>query len=468
VSGAPADAAAFFETVRTLRAGPLPEARELFTGEAPLLVARAPGRLDVMGGIADYSGSLVLQLPLREATFAAVQRQADRTIEVVSLPSEGGSRAVRARVPLAALEEAGRPAPYESAREFFRRDPDTHWAAYVAGAFPVLARERGLSFPGGARILIASSVPGGKGVSSSAALEVAAMKAVATAFGLDLSGRALALLAQKVENLVVGAPCGVMDQMTATCGDEGRLLALLCQPAELQDPVAVPDDLALYGIDSGLRHAVTGADYTSVRVAAFMGLRILVEAGGAAAGGYLANVDAALFDRRWAALLPERLGGAAFLQRFGGTADSVTAVDPGRDYAVRVATAHPVHEHARVRAFAALLREPAGPERRRRLGALMLEAHRSYSACGLGSPGTDRLVELAGAEPALHGAKITGGGSGGTVAVLADAGPAGAEAVQRVAARYRAETGHAATVFAGSSPGADAFGVVSLAPARRG
>jgi galactokinase len=471
VSTARAGAEAFLETLRTLPESPQPEARALFAPGAPVVVARAPGRLDVMGGIADYSGSLVLQLPLREATFAAVQRQAERTVEIVSLPSEGASRAVQARVPLAALEEGGRPAAYEQARAFFAQDPLTHWAAYVAGAFLVLARERGASFAGGARILVSSTVPGGKGVSSSAALEVAAMKAVAGAFALDVAGRDLALLCQKVENLVVGAPCGVMDQMTAACGTEGRLLALLCQPAELREPVALPDDVALYGIDSGLRHAVTGADYTSVRVAAFMGHRLLMDAASLGPRDYLANLDAAEFDTRWAAVLPERMSGADFLRRWDGTTDPVTTVDPAREYAVRVATAHPVHEHARVRAFADLLRAPAGPRRRQLLGTLMRQSHASYSACGLGSAGTDRLVELAGGEPALHGAKITGGGSGGTVAILADAGAAGAEAVARVAGRYRAETGHAATVFEGSSPGADAFGLVDFsppAPARRG
>lgn len=454
-----ADAAAFLETVRALDMGAEAEARGLFRRDAPVVVARAPGRLDVMGGIADYSGSLVLQLPLREATFAAVQRQKPRTIDIVSLLAPGESRSISASVPLAALEEDGRPAAYETARSFFARDPRRHWAAYVAGAFLVLARERGAAFAEGARILVSSSVPGGKGVSSSAALEVAAMKAIAGAFGLDVSGRELALLCQRVENLVVGAPCGVMDQMTAACGQEGRLLALLCQPAELREPVAIPGDVALYGIDSGLRHAVTGADYGAVRVATFMGARILAE-GGLDLRGALANVDASEFDHRWAALLPERLGGAAFLERYGGTGDTVTAVDPDREYAVRVATAHPIHEHARVRAFADLLRAPASPRRRQLLGALMCGSHESYSACGLGSPGTDRLVELAAAEPALHGAKITGGGSGGTVAVLADAGAEGAEAVARVAARYRSETGHAAYVFTGSSPGADAFGSV--------
>ena len=65
-----------------------------------------------------------------------------------------------------------------------------------------------------------------------------------------------------------------MDQMTATCGERDRLLVLRCQPADLRPSLAWPEDLGLWGIDSGERHAVSGADYTSVRAGAFMGYRI--------------------------------------------------------------------------------------------------------------------------------------------------------------------------------------------------
>lgn len=102
------------------------------------------------------------------------------------------------------------------------------------------------------------------------------------------------------------------------------------------------------------------------------------------------------------------------------------------------------------------------------LGELMLQSHASYSACGLGSDGTNRLVNIvrqhmmaarrAGTPPALYGAKITGGGSGGTVCVLGLAGPAGQAAVDAVAAQYREETGYQPFVFAGSSMGAVSFG----------
>jgi L-arabinokinase len=95
------------------------------------------------------------------------------------------------------------------------------------------------------------------------------------------------------------------------------------------------------------------------------------------------------------------------------------------------------------------------------MGALMGESHASYGACGLGSAGTDRLVELvrgAGPEAGLFGAKITGGGSGGTVAVLATS-DAEAE-VRAIARRYAIESGREAEVFAGSGPGEEEIGVI--------
>jgi len=131
---------------------------------------------------------------------------------------------------------------------------------------------------------------------------------------------------------------------------------------------------------------------------------------------------------------------------------------------VRAAAEHPILEHARVRQFRALLAAgAAADDERAALGQLMFQSHASYSACGLGSDGTDRLVELvreAGPARGLHGAKITGGGSGGTVAILATRGSR--PAIDEIARRYVQETGRAVTVFSGSSPGARSYGVHSL------
>jgi L-arabinokinase len=360
------------------------------------------------------------------------------------------------------LEQGGHPISYAEARNSFKKDPDRAWAAYVAGSFLVLMREKGVVFPQGARILIDSSVPEGKGVASSAAIEVAVMMAVGAAFNLNLEPGEVANLCQKVENLVVGAPCGIMDQMTSVFGEENRLLSLLCQPAEIQASLAIPDNLSFWGIDSGIRHAVSGADYTSVRVGAFMGYTILKKLANNDWGGYLANLTPSELEQKYLSHLPEAIKGSDFLARYGSTDDTVTEVDPDVTYAVRQPTAHPVYEHFRLRAFSRLLAGDAvanGPL----LGELMYDSHASYSDCGLGSEGTNTLVDLArqaGPERGIFGAKITGGGCGGTVAILGrrDAGPA----VQTIAETYAQTTGRKPNVFTGSSPGAAAFGHLHL------
>lgn len=443
------DVSAFLDTLHR-------EGARLFAPAEPLYVSRAPGRLDVMGGIADYSGSLVLELPLREAALVAVQIDAERCLRIDSLSVEGNGRSAHFKMPLDLFDKID----YASAQAFFRRDPATSWAAYAAGAFLVLMRERGVKFDRGARILIASKVPEGKGVSSSAALEVSVMQAVAAAFAIRIEPREMALLCQKVENLVVGAPCGVMDQMTSVCGEENRLLALLCQPAELRGMVELPADVAVWGLDSGVRHEVSGADYGSVRTGAFMGLRMI---DAPRLDNYLARLAPSEFEQHCAARLPERILGSEFLAYYGETVDTVTRVDAAREYAVRTSAAHPVHEHFRVRAFAELLSGPLTERALELLGELMYQSHASYSACGLGSTATDRLVELAreaGAPQGIYGAKITGGGSGGTVCVLGRA--TAFEAVQKIAGRYAGETGHQPYLFQGSSPGAAAFGHLKL------
>jgi galactokinase len=443
-------------------------------------VARAPGRLDVMGGIADYSGALVLQWPIREATRVALLPWREPRLSITSVGPAGGER--HCDVPLELVADPQR--PYAEVRAWFASEPARHWAAYVAGVFHVLSREHGVHFRNGAAILIESDVPEGKGVSSSAAIEAATMEAVVAAWKVSVEPRVRAVRCQQVENLIVGAPCGVMDQMAAICGEAGSLMALLCQPAEFQGSVGLPEGLGVWGIDSGIRHAVTGADYGAVRVGAFMGYRVLAALAGLRVtpgqqaghvhvedprwGGYLANVGSEAF-RRFEREVPEALDGDAFLALYQGTTDLVTSVDPARRYAVRTPTAHPIYEHERVTEWARLLTaSPAAAAGldAARLGALMYESHASYSACGLGSEGTDRLVSLArtaGPGRGIHGAKITGGGSGGTVAILADA--SAGDTVRALAREYAGESGRDAYVFEGTSPGAARIGAIRLDPA---
>jgi galactokinase len=448
--------------------------RNFFTSPRELIVTRAPGRLDLMGGIADYSGSLVLQWPIEAAVHLAIQRHSGKRLRIVSVPEAPNKTARLFEIDLDELLGAD----YSTLRARFSDEPENHWAAYIAGAIPVLVRERNASFYEGADILIRSAVPEGKGVSSSAALEVATMQALAAAYELKISAPEMALLCQKVENLLVGAPCGVMDQMTAACGETNRLLELLCQPADLKGTIALPKELEVWGIDSGIRHSVDGTDYRTVRTAAFMGYRIIAGLAGLPSkqidagrlviddqrwNGYLANISPQEFAREYAPHVAERMSGQNFLDNYEGITDNVTSVDPSVEYPVLAATRHPIHEHARVSSFAAMLKNWRGDEQARKLGELMYESHESYSRCGLGSDGTDALVALVRETAAddLYGAKITGGGSGGTVAVLGASGAG--EAVCKVAACYREQTRYEPAVISGSSPGSNAFGYLKVA-----
>lgn len=416
----------------------------------PVHIARAPGRLDVMGGIADYSGALVLQMPIAEAAHVALQRTAGDTLELVSVDGdEQRAVSLSARLLLATPDDARRALSAGMALQ---------WSAYVVGPMLVALQAQQRTWRGGLRVLIDSAVPEGKGVSSSAALEVATLRAFAAAAGLDLDGPTLATLCQQAENHVAGAPCGIMDQMTSACGQAGALLALRCQPATIEGYRPVPDGLAVWGLDSGIRHAVGGSDYGAVRAGAAMGMRIIADLVGAATppfDGFLANIPPSLFVERFAPHLPETMVGDAFIERYGSVFDPIATVEPNRTYTVFAPTAHPVGEQHRLACFAAMARQPVDDEVAALLGEMMFQSHASYGRCGVGSDGTDALVTAVrevGPAAGLYGARITGGGSGGTVAILgrADARPQ----VQQIADRYAKQFGHRPYLFEGSSPGA--------------
>ena len=460
------------ERVRSLPNAADPSVARFLAVDRSVVIGRAPGRLDVMGGIADYSGSLVLEMPLACATFAVAQAQDAGRLDVLSLreglPSRFG-------IDLGEITTGVSSTP-EALADRFARDANDRWAAYVVGSVYRCLTSNGVAPIHGVRLLITSDVPEGKGVSSSAALEVATMASVAACYGLDIDGASLAAACQWAENHIARAPCGIMDQMTSALGRHDRLLRLRCQPASVEGHVAVPEGYRFYGIDSGIRHAVSGSDYGTVRTAAFMGYRMIADRAGLTTTsdggrvhvederwrGYLTNITPNELASDFADWLPNRMRGAEFLARYAGITDAVTRVNPEAWYPVRQATSHPVYENERVTRFGELL--STGLEHSDAavsMGALMFRSHASYSACGLGSDGTDRLVDLVAAtDPAqgLFGAKITGGGSGGTVAVFGTT--AARSAIHHIARQYEQETGIHAHVFDGSGPGADEIGVI--------
>jgi L-arabinokinase len=400
-----------------------------------------------MGGIADYSGSLVLQMPIAEETRCTIEMSDTRVVEV-----ESSKRDRPFAIGLDRILRGGDLGGHEALRDYFWADPATHWASYIVGVIQVMALEEGLILPSGVKIYVDSDVPEGKGVSSSAALEVAVMRACLHLIGAELDSKRLALLCQMAENHVAGAPCGIMDQMTASCGEPGRLMKLLCQPAELTGFVDLPPGLQVWGIDSGVQHAVSGSEYSTVRAAARMGERMLERAlgeGDNPFGGFLANAGSVPDALRLAKELPVSMSGTEFLKEHGGISDDVVEVEADVVYPVRAATLHPIVEHERISRFARLLEVGDGSEKTLAMaGELMYLSHVGYSSCGLGSPGTDRLVEMVrgvGYRAGLFGARITGGGSGGSVAVLGRG-----EAfhhLERIAATYEQETGLSTQVF---------------------
>jgi galactokinase len=454
--------------------------RTFLSADAATYIARAPGRLDVMGGIADYSGATVLELPLRYATAVLLQGQAAPRCDLATW--RAGRWHLFSMELATVVDPAGSLGTPRALGSWLAARESGRWAGYIVGTIQYClqrARRAGLRTPAGLRLLVDSSVPEGRGVASSAALEVASGAAAAAICGIEITAAELATACQAVENHVVGAPCGIMDQMTSACGRQDRLLRLRCQPGTIEGHVEIPKGYRVYGIDSGITHAVSGADYGTVRTAAFMGYRMIAAAAGvptdvvgtrvrtrdAQWGGYLANVSVAAFTA-YRDGLPEEMTGEEFLERYQGITDTATSVRPDRRYPVRPATEHPVREQARVQRFAELLGVlPDEPQAALELGRLMYESHRSYAACGLGSDGTDRLVEMVaeqGARRGLFGAKITGGGSGGTVAVL---GTREAEPlVRELAARYQAATGRDGCVFVDSGRGVEDTGVLRVGP----
>ncbi len=439
-----------------------------FLRGAPITVGRAPARIDVMGGIADYSGSVVFEGTLGRAALVGFQPRPDRMLRVRSVLLEELGQPCEVLVSLEELFEGDEPLDYERAHALLTRDGDRRWAAYVLGAPVVLAKEGIVRMDSGANFLLWSDIPVGVGVASSAAVEVAAMFALLRGMAVEIEGERLAALAQVVENRIVGAPCGIMDQVTSALGEGGKLLALRCQPCEVLGLHELPPDVRIFGVSSHLEHSVGGDPYRAARVSAFMGLKIILadkqKRGVAVAqeDGYLCNISPRAYRERFRPLLPESITGAEFLRTYGESTDPVTQVDPDTTYRVRLGAEHPIYENHRVQAFIECIKRARAGDRTAlpEAGQLMYASHLSYSRnCGLGSEETDLLVRLVrqrGPESGLYGAKTTGGGCGGTVAILAEA--AAENAVRQLAADYEKQVGIKPDLFDDTSPGAYAFG----------
>jgi galactokinase len=341
----------------------------------------APGRVNLIGEHTDYSGGLVLPVAVDCSVTvrwrpdrAAIRLRSTEFPETVELDSDGAARG----------ELAG-------------------WVRYAAAAAGLL-RERGRPAVG-LDGTVSSTVPVGAGLASSAALTVAVALALCRAAEFVLPRLELARVAQEAERRAVGVPVGLMDPAVSLLARRGHALLLDCGSGRHRS-VALPAELDVVVLDSGLRHSHEHSGYATRR---------------AELERALASLDGA----RPSELTVEEAERAALAA--------------GVDEVARRRLRHVVSENERVRACVRALEMPGGPDRDA-LGVLFRQGHTSLrDDFEVSIPELDLLVELAYAEGAVA-ARLTGGGFGGSVVALTDR--AGADAVAaRVTAAYCARTG---------------------------
>ncbi|QIB45311.1 galactokinase [Streptomyces aureoverticillatus] len=356
-------------------------------GYEPAGVWAAPGRVNLIGEYTDFNEGFVMPLALPHTAVAAVARRDDGILRVHSADVAGPvvELAVDSLTPLS----------------------DGGWAAYPAGVVWAL-RDAGHAV-GGADVHLASTVPTGAGLSSSAALEVVTALALDELYELDLTRRELALLAQRAENAFVGVPCGVMDQMASAACEAGHVLHLDCRDLSVRQ---VPFDLAGEGlvllvVDTRVKHALGDGAYAERRAGCEAGARAL---------GVTHLRDVPFAE------LPSAL-------------DRLPDTDDGR---VRRYVRHVVSDDHRVERVMALL--DAGDVRG--IGPVLTEGHVSLrDDLRISCAELDLVVEASCAGGAL-GARMTGGGFGGSAVVLAEA--ADADAVTKSVREAFAGAGFAA------------------------
>ena len=357
-------------------------AAEAFTarfGAAPEGVWAAPGRVNVIGEHTDYNGGHVLPVALPHTIRAAVARRDDGRLVLASL--QHGDADVEVAV---ADLTPGTPGG---------------WAGYPAG---VVDQVRA-SVPGGLTLLVDGDVPAGAGLSSSAALECAVALALSDLFGLGLAPDELVDVARRAENDFVGAPTGILDQSASVLCTAGHALHLDTRDRSWQQvPLDLAAaDLALLVVDSGTTHDHAESGYG---------------------------------DRRRECEEAARRLGVEFLCDVPDV-DGLAALDDGTDEgAVLLRRArHVVTEDARVAEVVALLRGGADP---RETGPVLTAGHASLrDDFQISVPELDRVVEVA-LEAGAYGARMVGGGFGGSAVALV-----GADAVDAVGAAVAERAG---------------------------
>ena len=360
---------------------PAPTFEELF-GRRPSVRATAPGRVNLMGDHTDYNEGFVLPAAIPQHTEVELEPRGDRVVRIWSDQFRGAA-----------------PVEYRLGEEA----RDGGWADYARGITRMMAE---CGPVGGFDARIASRVPVGSGLSSSAALEIALARAVREAFTLRVSDVELAKAARKAENEFVGAPVGIMDQMACSLADGASALFLDTRSLEFER-VPLPGSAALIVIHSGVSHRHADGGYGARR-------RECLEAAAALDVSALRDVSSAESAR-------------------------IDALRPPLDRRAR----HVVSENQRVVDTATALR--AGDLAR--IGRLFLESHMSLrDDFEVSVPEIDALVQIASRVRGVHGARLTGGGFGGSVVALADSAVVRRAAVE-IADAYAEATGRRAQVL---------------------
>jgi galactokinase len=332
--------------------------------------------VNLIGEHTDYNGGFVLPTAIPQQTHVELTPRTDRTVEARSANTTT-------------------PGTFVLGKEQRRGD----WLDYVQGLTWAL-REAGFADFDGFELAIQSDVPLGAGLSSSAALEVAVLRALRHAFVLELDDVRLAQLAQGAENDFVGAHCGIMDQMAASLADDTAALFLDTRSLKYRR-VRLPVDADLVVIHSGVSHEISGGDYNTRRAECEEAARRL----GVAQLRDLSSADVARVLE-----LPDPLGHRA---------------------------RHVITEDERVLEAVSVL---DGGDLKR-LGELFYASHDSMrDDFEVSVPDVDLLVDLARGDPDVYGARMTGGGFGGSVVMLARGGRGGSVG-QRIAGVYAQRSG---------------------------
>ena len=338
--------------------------KQAFDGQ-PAWCTRAPGRVNLIGGHVDYNEGLVLPVGVTLDTAVVYRARPDRQLRIYSAEFNE-----TVELDIDGLSPGTVPG----------------WAAYPAGvAWTML--EAGFTVRG-LDAALASSIPIGGGLSSSAALEVAFAAAIRQSLDIEIPDIELAKLCQRAENQFVGVRCGIMDQVAAACAKTGRALLLDCRSLDIR-PVMLPPTLRIAVLCTGVDRQLRSSEYNKRRHEC------------EEAVNRLASVDADIQALR--DVEPERLHSL------------LRHLPPPLDRRVR----HVVGEIERVSLAAAAL-EQAETER---FGELMFASHRSLrDDYQVSSDELDSLVSLAQRAPGVIGARLTGAGFGGcTVNVVSAA-----------------------------------------------